>query len=148
MTPAELMTAWRAEILAEAEELEKEIAATRREFDEADRAYRVETARWDEIRITAARGLNRVWETITEGMSGVLYDRVEFGRDESLLPLSRARGAANARLRSLESQIAGRRLAIRQIDAALAPRARATAETVPKPKRAAVEFDTIREEVT
>lgn len=144
MTPSETLSTWRAEIAAELDQLEGEMTSARDEFEAADRAYRAEAARWSAISATAARGLGRI-DGAVEGMACPLYDRVECGRDEALRPLSLARGRANARAKGIESSIAGRRLALRQIDDALSAD-RVTPlrpEVAKRPKARPIDFDTI-----
>lgn len=140
MTSSATLTAWRAEFAAELEGFERELAAARPEQVEAQAEYQRASNAWAGLRDTLLRSFGS-----TEEIASELYARLLDERRDMLRAASRRRGAATARIKMLEGSIAGRRLALHQIDRALdGTKPTNVREIAPRPKKpAAVEFDTV-----
>ncbi len=140
MTPTETLTTWRAEILADIEGLEPELATARLEQTEAEAEYRRSSDAWAALRDTLVRPFGSM-----EEMAGELYGRLAEERRKLLRGASRRRGVAMANVKAIEGTLAGRRLALRQVARALEPvQGTKIREIVPRAKKSAVvEFDNI-----
>ncbi|HJS88699.1 MAG TPA: hypothetical protein VJ738_01900 [Steroidobacteraceae bacterium] len=145
MTPTDQLKKFREEISGELEQLDGELTSARCDLENAERLHRAEIDRWQAVRDLTARALPAN-PRATDGIAGPLYDRIEGGREDAIKPLSRALSLARSRVKSIESSIENRRLALRQIDAATAPTEKAAnvTELTRRRKAAApVDFDTI-----
>lgn len=140
MTPREQLEAWRAELVEEKAALETELATARTELADAEQAYQSVAAEWADVTALANRGVGE----FDFGMAAGLYTRLEMERLEALKGPSSARGLAAGRVKSLDESVAGRALALRQIDRALAePVPLRPLPAAPKRVAASVEFDDI-----
>lgn len=144
MTPQERLKSFCPEIAAELAQLEAELEPAREAAAAADAAYRVALDHWTDVRRLLARSMP-VNPEPGYGISGPLLDRVEGTRDEALRGLRNARGRAFSHVKSIESSIENRRLALRQIEAATAPsKSSIVREFVPRQKETdPVLFDNI-----
>lgn len=142
-TPAATLTAWRAELVVEAEQLEAELATVREAKAEAEAAYNQAADEWRTLLAAACRPF-----TAFEEMAAELHGRLAEARHDLLRPASSRRGSAMGRLKALEGTLAGRRLAIRQIDRALSGESGKVSplirEKVPKREPARIDYETIR----
>ena len=140
MTPVEQLQSIRAELLEELQTLAAELVVAREGVAPAQAAYGAALANADELTALAARG-----PANSEGMAAALYVRLALARRDALKDLASARGRALAHVKVLNERIAGRELAVRQIDRALASNAEQLPRTVDsshrKPK--VVQFETI-----
>jgi hypothetical protein len=114
MAPAELLQEWRAELLQEQTEFEQELAQARKECHEVEAKVTAIRGQLVDLLRLSERGLSSF-----EPMSAPLYRRVQEARFDALRAISNARGGLMIRIKSLQERIAGRRLAINQIDRAL-----------------------------
>jgi len=145
MTSAEDQLAhWRREIAAELEQFEAELFTARGEVITAERQVEQAKGAYEALALTCTRGLTR----FSDGLAGPVWARLQEARRAMLDEISRIRGGLPARVRALEELIAGRRLALAQLDRALsASTDNATpVRLAPVPRRQRpppVEFDVI-----
>jgi hypothetical protein len=138
----EQLQEWRRELAEELRTLEEELVAASQELTEAQANYGVAVTATTELTALVSRGVG-----FLDGMAGPLGGRLELARRDQLRAAARARGAALARVDSLQQCIAARALAIKQIDVSIA--SSKVIEIRPgtaQPRRrtpAPVEYDTI-----
>jgi len=135
------METWRAELVEEKAALEDELTAARANLKVAQSAHDAAMEEWRDL----SELLSKTVGPHDNGMPGVLRDRLDLTRHEAYR--AGERGPAVARVKSLESRIAGRDLAIRQIDRALSGQKVAQFRPVVESsyrKPQPVDFDTIQ----
>lgn len=115
MAAREQLETWRAELVEEQAALLEELATAKGKLTTAQREYQGAAADWAEIRDLTNHGIH----PFDGGMASGLHARLEERRREALRGPSGARAIAMGRVKSIQGAIAGRALAICQIDRAL-----------------------------
>lgn len=142
-TASEKLTVWRAQISAEIEQLEGELLEARRDHADAEAEHSRGTAEWADL-------FSKVSPipSADNGIAETLYSRMVNERDEALRAVSVRRTRARFAVKALEERLDTRRLAVRQIDEAIADARKPSGPVILKaerPKPTPVQFDTIVE---
>lgn len=134
----EQLRAIAAEITAELEALDAELAAARAKLTTAESVYRAARAEADALQALVTRGA-------TDRVSGPLYVRLQQARDDLLRPAEGPRGTGRALIRNLEQRRESHLESLAQIKAALSGDRAGPVRLAPAPKRVApvIEFDNV-----
>jgi hypothetical protein len=125
----QLLITWRDEIALEVEQLSTEREALRSEVADVERRVRALKEAHAERERTFARAAG------SEGLAGAIWGRLEDARLEMQQQVSGLRGGLPARLEAIETRLADRHLALRQLDRALeGEKPRHEPEVVPRPR--------------
>lgn len=142
-TASEKLTVWRAQISVEIEQLEGELLEARQDHADAEAQHSRGTAEWADL-FSKVRPI----PSADNGIAEALYSRMVNERDEALRAVSGRRTRARFAIKALEERLGMRRLALRQIDEAIADARKPSGPVILKaerPKPTPVQFDTIVE---